>query len=909
MFQMVDGYVVTHFDFFSASRVSQLNRRQIFCADSILREIGRLYEREAPLVNNTNYRDEQLVRRPHQHYLIHGPRGSGKTFMLLTLLSWLDQIPAELYKILSDHDQKDEAKATKRKQDLASLLDKHYKQPVVLKCIFPADSEQAGTVMDGIFAQIDQKLKLRLSATCMSEEDRRTVEDLRKRLISEIAMPWTFDRNLGGEALLNDSANFADYAKQRAEKAWAGVHRITQWREYVDRFLNSMGAIQLIIGIDDTDVRPKLTSDTLESLRLYLDHPRIVTIIAGNLSSMRKAMVVTSFIELGQAINTVGYNSPTAKFWRRAQRKEIEQYLEKVLPSTQRFQIGSFSERVDLTRLDQDFASFARSLGYVGEITSFDQFCKIHLRNLRENYFKAKFRAEKQYIEIGHDLAGLSGSLTTEDYRALESYVSWWQLRHHYATALRPTDARHLKSFLHYFAPQETTHKRLLVFLFECANNTRLLHEMHDHETHVLEWLRRQEVSSNWIGQRSISINSRSHSPGTYAFEVLCFRIDVAMSMPLRFSMDSKVPRSLLPVAWGEDTLPAHKDMLDWRQSTYIVGAVINHASIPRNCRFMSDLRVLPDVCFEKPKYKKTETFKIALKQIRHLFDLNPETDLALENIQPKCEKFKATEKMRSDPWCFLNDIRRAWAATLILDYGLHNEMETGSRFGDSDLRASRPPSDRSLARYKFLSLSELKEATESALKLGLEPSFDPRNEDEPSISVMRQARHLLLYLCALSDTLPSLILLDTSSKVEWQTWIESALAFLTRFASVLHSVHSKAVSVAGFNTKDFSWEFEIPEMLEAKKLMFVEIDIKEKQPMACTPDASFVTLFGTPLVGTPLVGTPEKSLNQSISKGPKVGGILMDAHNNLMTAFKFCFPEIVDNMQKTQGSEKSDAT
>lgn len=919
---------------FRADELDELSTRQKFCAMTILAEIAalRIQEDQLESGNQKHYAEELLYRRPHQHYLIHGPRGSGKTFLLLSMLGWLKSPDAIRDKLAN------EPKLKRHKSALRTLLDRQTSRPVVLKCIFPADTEVAGTVMDGIFAQISREIEVALkNAAAGDDKKRKDLTALQETLTKQIASSWTFDRNLGGEALLNDSANFADYAKQRAQKAWAGVHRIDEWRLFVGNFLDAIGAKQLIIGIDDTDVRPRLTIDTLESLRLYLDHPRIITIIAGNLPAMRKALLVDSFTQLGSAIHSVGHDAPTAKFWRRSQRREIEQYLEKVLPVIQRFNIGSFSERLDAVRLDEDFKKFAAGCGKAG-IESFDAFCREHLRKGRADYFAAKRRAQLQYLERGHDLISkssrnsqpsLSGprpdsEFTSADYRALERYVAWWQLRHHYANELRPSDARQLKAFIHYFHFRHSTDKRLVVFLFESANNARMLHEMHDYETHVIDWLRRQEIKSQWVGQRYISINNRIYSPGTYSFEVLCYRIDVAMSMPLRFPVDSKLPRSLLPTAWGKDTAPAHKSVKDWRLSTYIVGAVISHASIPRNCRFMSDIRVLPDVAFVELEISVKEFWqagklKSYIEGIRHLFDLDEYTTRSLNTIaESEITLLPGMQDLdfRLDAHALLNDVRRAWAATLIYDYGMHNEQEFSSRTQDIAIRTTRPPSNRSLARYKLLTISELTEFTDDwpEFKAGCITSLE-----ESDISNLRRSRHLLLYLCALSDSIPTLMLFGeadpkSQNRLEaWGPWIEKAQEFVRGFGEVLAGIHGHACTMVGEAAAGGG-----------------------AQPMVCTPDISFVTLFGTkPRTGdvraeqavsrtpktvlpsaagesTPPAGTAAASGSeaQKVRRPPvlEVSGILKDVEDNLAIAQRV-FEKLIGSRHASAGGAAEPTT
>lgn len=824
--------------------------------------------------------------------LIHGPRGSGKTFLLLSILRWLKLTAEGLRSAMTEkNSEKDGIDATQL------LFSDDFPRPIVLKAIFPADTEAAGTVMDGIFAQMNAVIKEKLDERGLDDQRVRELKDLQANLRTKIAASWTFDRNLGGEALLNDAADFEDYSSKRAVKAWEGIHRIQTWRDFVQDFLKKIRSHLLVIGIDDTDIRPKLTTDTLESLRLYLDHPQIVTIIAGNVSAMRKALAVNSFSEMSQAISSIGKENPTAQFWRRSQRRENELYLEKVLPPENRFNIGSFNERVDVGRLDSDFSIFLRNVGrQSGDgIKTFDDFCRERMQDYRDSYLTAKAKAARQLIEQGNDLAGLGSpfELTTSDFRDLENYVSWWQLRHHYASALRPTDARQLSAFLHFFGRKGVSNKRLVVFLFQSANNAHLLHLMYDNDYHVLDWLRTQKIASFWTGQRRIEINGTPVPYASYGYEIICYRIDVAMSLPLRYVVDSKIPRALLPTAWGKDSSPYLKNIGDWRLSTYVVGAIINHASIPRNCRFMSDLRVLPDVCFAEfeeanNKNDDNDDFKAKseLRKLRHFFSLDKKTDDALKHI----------EKLSGDDegvfWELVNDLRRAWAATLIFDYGNLNEILVVTKSGSQDLRVSRAPSALSSQRYRFLTIEAFEQSIKVPLKRICEEGLDPWAKNFEEIKKLRQARHLLFYIAAVSDCLATIFSLsfDGAQSAVSDDAINRIMALLGDIEEFLNKVEKAQAQIWIYSLHRL-WETDhrsgprhypsvLRKLIEEDSLM---LSSKEGAPLAFTPDASFITMLGAGNVKSPETSDQTDSLQES-----DLSGVVFDLKKNLNEFRKF---------------------
>jgi hypothetical protein len=58
--------------------------------------------------------------------------------------------------------------------------------------------------------------------------------------------------------------------------------RVSKWRLYESDYLDYFGVQLKVVSIDDTDINPGVSTDILHTLRIFLDHPRSVTIIAGD---------------------------------------------------------------------------------------------------------------------------------------------------------------------------------------------------------------------------------------------------------------------------------------------------------------------------------------------------------------------------------------------------------------------------------------------------------------------------------------------------------------------------------------------------------------------------------------------------------------------------------------------------
>lgn len=793
-----------------ASDLKQLLQNQRSAARRIIRDVHELARREAQhraqFSSDDDYAWEQWGRRPQQVFFIDGARGAGKTYVLMSILNFVRQLGRGgmivSHKPLGNVQQQTikrtveslraEQKSLneKRTKDQTQIdlfsLPRYERTAIVLPTIFPVDAEDAGTSMDVIFAAIDRRLERRIERGTPAHADK--FRDLRKELL-EVTRCWTFSKNLGTEAILSDSIDYESFVRKRAAQAWESNLRIDRWRDFINAFLDAFNAAQLVIGIDDTDVRPELTVDILHTIRMYLDHPRIVTILAGNLRAMRQSLVYAHFSRIEKAANAIGDNNRTLEDWRRYERDEIEQYLEKVLPRWRRNFIGSSDPRTAPGGFESEMRAFFNDKGM-------DDLCRRMLANLRKTYVIGKAMTALQYQEVRHDRWIRSGAPASAVTRrrdrvkndigdepkiraGMENFVSWWLLRHSYADKLRPSTARQALVLRNYLEPYlqnkdgsandapTTGMRRLSVMIFENADNFLLTQRFDDTDKVITEWLCKQKVTSSWSGQRWIEINGRRLPEGSYSYEAICFRVDLVFARPLRFHEDGHIPSGLLPRPAGVRTIAPFYGSSELSDVPYFgVSALLDHAAIPRNCIFLTDLRVLPGASFysrsNPPLAKNPGEIWWESKAARDILTLFgndprsgamvylrsrvapilgipepqlPATSWASDYSEPLLEQelrsWMKREKVEGAPTIarylsLFTALRSAWAATVVFTNALEHSINHGLDSDNPEHRAANGESaghdddliirgtlsqDVSRNRYMFLDFARLNEA------------------------------------------------------------------------------------------------------------------------------------------------------------------------------------------------------
>ncbi len=490
-----------------------------------------------------------------------------------------------------------------------------------LPVIFPDDMEVYGNTMEAIFAKMIHALTERIQSPSVGEEcHTNKMENILNSLKDEVAQGWYFSRQLGAEALLRDSSDFNDFIRRRTDEATKGYRRIATWRCWLNVFLNAMGCELLVISIDDTDISPALTHDILQSLLIYLDHPRIFTVLVGNLRSMQYSLLEHSLSRLRPAIETLGSkDGAIAVEWRNHVSHQVAEYILKVLPWSHRYDLtmtgcdddiafkapparpatgkkagdddpikncpGAYISSAPCCRCEQEPSertlkdidkqkklekirsrySKITSIGLggyePGTANTFDIFVDELLNRERVDFFWFKSQSHKKFL-LQKSKQGGKTDLHADNYLAL------WLLKHGYEK-LKLRNMRHIIDFKTAMESGDTAgnhtekagvvdhlHRRVAEALFYNPANTELSSLFRDDDKRFTHWLARQRISSQWRGSRHFRINEQTIPEHTYSFDYLMFHLDLGISYPVWESDEVMLDPRLLPKPDGFNTYP-----------------------------------------------------------------------------------------------------------------------------------------------------------------------------------------------------------------------------------------------------------------------------------------------------------------------------------------------------------------
>lgn len=640
-----------------------------------------------------DYREQQKMRRPQQVFLLDGSRGAGKTTMLFTIrrlvqFMGLNDIkgtarsqiagPGSFEKFLRGiYDEKwiDEAKAAvntqvraaaKSEEETQDLLfpefrtgdpptffcNSHHvsdakgnvktrKTAKVLRPLFPTDLEYAQPVMEGVFALMREELsdEIRELEKLSADDERslnnrkRNAERLELRLYERISTGWHLSRDEGREAILRDSFDYLDFLSRQGSASADSYTRVDQWREFVNDYLDHFDAQLLVVFLDDTDVEPAVTADILHTIRIFLDHPRIVTFLAAHSRSMRHSLIQRSMADLRNAIETLGSTEDsTPREWRHFTRHQIEEYLEKVLPRPNRFFLSSYS--TDANRMKA--ARRTRQLqlppdsNIIGPQTDFQaitgstfyDFCCDRLSQDALDYHDARFHSEYGCIveQAGAQKVIKHIPMSNNGRDDMENFLAWRLFRDRYALQLIPKTIRQIQAMCRFSRQEPSSEfiserlrgeysKRLAVILFESPANYDLVHRFGDLDRDIPRWLKRQQLSSLWTGERFFEINGRKYHAGTYSYDYLSFRLDLAIAQPVLEDPNWLIPVELLPCPSGRNLKGQNPRYFpSYEQDLPGVARCIDHSTIPANCIYFSDLEKLPDIVWRSETIRDNES-------------------------------------------------------------------------------------------------------------------------------------------------------------------------------------------------------------------------------------------------------------------------------------------------------------
>jgi hypothetical protein len=547
----------------------------------------------------------QTISRPHNVFCIDGGRGAGKTHLLLTV--------EYLLKAMLEDDGLGDKWTTTVNAARWSDLKRAIKPRVPIKSlriIFPADLDKQEYVMEAVVAMLRADIDKGI-AEAASDSDKKRGVDVRTMLIDEVATGHYFARRFGVDTVTRDSLNFKDMVKKWDDLNVKAAGRTESWRTFIEAYLDWRGIGMLAILLDDSDQRPEVTYDILQTARTMFSHPQIVTVIAGNTRLMRNSLLSLSMRELAGIMPALNKKEhPTGEAWRRAERRQVEQEIEKILPEAKRFYLPSMGAT--------DFAKVAG--------ISLNDLISDSLHNLRDRFMKVKMLKAFGLEVLGTDLPD------PVETGLLEEYMSWWIFQTQFISKLRPFSARQARTFGEYFdtaainaandfdarlneretvpggpqpilaprAPRRSHLKRLSVALFENSSNYALLQRVEDDDSHVIEWLSRQKLDSHWGDKRAFLINERRVEAGTYSYDFLTYRLDLGLALPLQENPDRLAPAELMPLMLGRKRMrPFYRPRsMPTRPRLLGLAGIMGHAAMPGNCLYFHQLSALPASSF-----------------------------------------------------------------------------------------------------------------------------------------------------------------------------------------------------------------------------------------------------------------------------------------------------------------------
>ena len=229
-----------------------------------------------------------------------------------------------------------------------------------LPVIYP-EFREAGdySLMEDVFVQLEAAL-VKEEEESKAAESKSEFKALRTKALRKKIWPgWTFAQPLGQDTLSRDSITFDDFVQRRSDALVESRKRQTAWRGLINDFLEKVGAQTLVVMIDDSDLQPDVARDVVQSLRLYLNHPRVVTVLCVHWDSFRenvrrtemvadreywRALTAIEEVQLNNAGGTAVERLVGPAFAK--QQEQLDQYLDKVLPPPYR---ETLPERLDGT--------------------------------------------------------------------------------------------------------------------------------------------------------------------------------------------------------------------------------------------------------------------------------------------------------------------------------------------------------------------------------------------------------------------------------------------------------------------------------------------------------------------------------------------------------------------------------
>lgn len=382
------------------------------------REARELRERGRPVPSGM-VQGDQWARRPDafQFFVIEGDRGTGKSTVVRRIAAYSTLLGAAARIAASANDDPDIRKvfkineAPERHQDLGDPGPMGRDSVFALKTIYPdMFHEREIELPDILFDQIRRDLRAIAEIDAVpppstyrygdtgemnepfpdedfdrSPPDRSKVRDA-KRLLDELARDidpaWTFARNIGRDVVSRDAVNFREFVQEKGRYSSLSTERHLLWQGFLEKYLDFKRAELLLVTLDDCDLSAKIAEQLLNELRLYLNHPRVVVVMAMDMAALRRVVRAVHYQDSDPVLEALGRlgswrprrsmsgTAPSAASQpddfdldRRAERllhsifrdieaidQEVAQQVAKILPPARRFKLLQ-NEWSDLLRI------------------------------------------------------------------------------------------------------------------------------------------------------------------------------------------------------------------------------------------------------------------------------------------------------------------------------------------------------------------------------------------------------------------------------------------------------------------------------------------------------------------------------------------------------------------------------
>ena len=276
-------------------------------------------------VNNHNEKDEFTYPQVINNFAILGSRGTGKSSILKTLYEYL-------------------------KKENGSEIDLKEIKNILLPTIVPENLVSHVSLMGcllGLFKQpVNQICENQKNKNSLCPPEKYFIEKEYRALMEEFVRLQQPYEQISVREFSTDS----EYVRTMTAIFEAGNQFTIKFRNFIDQLLAEYSQnAMLFIFIDDIDLSTNRCSDIVKTLLSYLSHPRIVTILAGDITVFGEALTLdflrqeqipdTKFMEKSYLFEMSQYDGKEQEDLLKRKKQLAYEYLKKIMPPNNRHNI------------------------------------------------------------------------------------------------------------------------------------------------------------------------------------------------------------------------------------------------------------------------------------------------------------------------------------------------------------------------------------------------------------------------------------------------------------------------------------------------------------------------------------------------------------------------------------------